>query len=294
MIFGHTIDFLDEPSLNCKVDTSLPSRTISVRELPLPDFSILTDYFPHSLQRVRYGGHEPFSETKGKNVEWLMEIENILRLVWFPQIRTIGYEKGKGFTPERLRFWIYHTFLPLLFQMEGIYNILHVGCIEVRRKAVILMAPSFGGKSTLTDFFLQQGHHRLLSDDTLAIEQVEEGSYRAVASWPFHRPYREPEVLGKETENFVTKPLEIAAIYRLEKSAEDAAVEIEEIKGIDKFKTVHMGTFIPLSFLKDKAFAFHTSFAKAVQVYRITIPWDKERLPEVYEAMVKHSENGSL
>ena len=290
MIFGHTIDFLDEPSLNCKGDISTPSRIISVRELPLPDFSMLTDYFPHSLQRVRYGGHEPFSETKGRNVEWMMEIENVLRLVWFPGNRTIGYEKGKGFTSERLRFWVYHTFLPLLFQMEGIYNILHVGCVEVNGEAVILMAPSFGGKSTLTDFFLQQGH-RLLSDDTLAIEQGEDGSYRAVASWPFHRPYREPEVLGKETKNFVIKPLEIAAVYRLEKSAEDTAVQIEEIKGIDKFKTVHMGTFIPLSFLKDKAFAFHTSFAKAVPVYRITVPWDKERLSEVYKAIIGHWAN---
>ena len=292
MIFGHTIDFSDEPALNYRVGTFEKSTMICVRELSLPDFNILTDYMPHSLQNVRYGGHRPFTETKGKNVEWMMEIENVLRLVWFPDTSIIGYEKGKGFTPERLRFWVYHTFLPLLFQMEGLYNMLHVGCVEVNAKAVILMAPSFGGKSTLTDFFLQKGH-RLLSDDTLAIEKKGE-SYRAVASWPFHRPYREPEVLGKKTENFVTEPLEIAAVYRLEKTAEDAPVQIEEIRGIDKFKTLHMGTFIPLSFLKDEAFEFHTSFAKTVPVYRIGIPWNRNRLPEVYEAIVKHTENGSV
>ncbi len=287
MIFGYTIDFSDEPFLNYGIKTSIKSETISVRELSLPNFNILTDYFPHSTQRVRYGGHESFSETKGKNVEWLMEIENVLRLVWFPQTRTIGYEKGKGFSPDRLRFWVYHTFLPLLFQMEGIYSILHVGCVEVNARAVILMAPSFGGKSTLTDFFLQQGH-RLLSDDTLAIEQIEGGSYRAVASWPFHRPYREPEVLGKETEHFVTEALRIEAVYRLEIVEENAAVQIEEVRGIEKFKTIHAGTFIPLQFLKQEAFDFHTFFSKHVPVYNITIPLDLERLDEVYDAIIQH------
>lgn len=291
MIFGHTVDFSNEPILNYETATSAQNRTISVKELSLPDFDILTDYTPHSLQKVRYGGHEPFSETKGKDVEWLMEVEGVLKLVWFPQTRTIGYEKGKGFTPHRLRFWIYHTFLPLLFQMEGIYNILHVGCIEVRGKAVILMAPSFGGKSTLTNYFLQQGH-RLLSDDTLAVEQLADGTYRAVASWPFHRPYREPEVLGKETAFFVTEPLEITGVYRLEKAAEDAEVQIGEIKGIEKFKTIHAGTFIALSFLKQKTFDFHTSFAKKVPVYRITVPWDIKRLNEVYKCITRHAALG--
>jgi len=215
----------------------------------------------------------------------MMEIANVLRLVWFPNTRTIGYEKREGFSPDRLRFWVYHTFLPLLFQMEGIYNILHVGCVELNGKSIIFMAPSFGGKSTLTDYFLQQGH-RLLSDDTLAIEQVEDGSYRAVPSWPFNRPYREPEVLGKEAENFVTDTLKIAAVYRLEKVKENAEVQIVEVRGIEKFKTIHAGTFIPLQFLKQQAFDFHTSFSKQVPVYNITIPWDLERLDEVYEAIV--------
>jgi len=289
MIFGYTIDFANEPSLNYIPDTLERTVPIVVRELPLPNFEILTDFMPHSLQKVRYGGHEPFAKSKGKNVEWMMEIDGIVKLVWFPAIRTIGYEKGDDFTPRRLRFWVYHTFLPLLFQMEGIYDILHVGCVEVNNKAVIFMAPSFGGKSTMTDFFLQQGH-RLLSDDTLAIEKQEDGTFCAIASWPFHRPYREPEVLGEETENFVTEPLEIAAVYRLERTEEDARVEIAEIKGIEKFRTIHAGTFIPLPFLKDKAFDFHTSFAKAVPVYRIAVPWDLKRLDEVYKAIVKKSE----
>ncbi len=285
MIFGYHIDFCDEPSLNHPTDPSSAKSTIAVKACLLPQFTILTDYFPHSLQHVRYGGHRPFETTKGKNVEWMMEIENTLTLVWFPQSRTIGYEKGERFTPERLRFWVYHTFLPLLLQMEGVYHILHVGCVEVKGKAVIFMAPSFGGKSTLTDYFLQRGH-KLLSDDTLAIEQRADGSHRAVASWPFQRPYRQPETLGDETKHFATMPLEIAAVYRLEKTDETAPVTLEAVKGIEKFKTLHYGSFIPLGFLKEETFAFHTEFAKAVPVYRVDIPWDKERLSEVYDAII--------
>ena len=266
-------------------------KTIRVQCLSLPHFGRLTMPYPHSLQQVRYGFHQPMGETKGKHVEWMMEVQRVLKLVWFPGTQTIGYEKLEGYAPERLRFWVYHTFLPLLFQMEDIYHILHAGSVEVEGKAVIFMAPSFGGKSTLTDYFLQKGH-RLLSDDTLAIDTQSKGVYRAVASWPFHRPYREAETLGEETVHFVTSPLEIAAVFRLEKSDAGDAIAIEAIQGVEKFKTVHYGTFIPLSFLKERRFAFHAAFAKAVPVYCITIPWKRERLDEVYRSIVAQVRRG--
>jgi hypothetical protein len=291
VIFGYTIDFHDEPSLNDLPASESVDKTIQVQSRSLPSFSQITDYMPHSLQEVRYGFHRPIQETKGKQVEWMMEIKGVLKLVWFPEDRTIGYERGEGYTPQRLRFWIYHTFLPLLFQMEDMYHILHVGSVEVNGKAVIFLAPSFGGKSTLTDYFLQRGH-RLLSDDTLAIEKRDDGSFNAVASWPYHRPYRQPEVLGKLTENFVTEPLEIAGVYQLDKVDADETVSLSVLKGVEKFKTLHMGTFIPLFFLKERSFTFHTCFAQSVSVKRISIPWDTVRLQEVYRCIVEDVTHG--
>jgi len=286
MIFGHSIEFVDEPRLNFHTSSYVSTSHIYVKEIPSPDFEIYTDFFPHSLRNVRYGYHHPMRETKGKGVEWTMEIQNVLTLVWFPKRQTIGYQKGNEYTPERLRFWLYHTFLPLLFQMEELYHILHAGCVEVAGKAVIFMAPSFGGKSTMTDYFLRQGH-RLLSDDTLAVKQESDGSYRAVASWPFHRPYREAETLGKETDAFVTEPLEIATVFYLEKVDKRAPIVCHSVQGIEKFKTIHYGSFIPLEFLKEKRFAFHTDFAKKTVVERITVPWSLDRLSEVYESVVE-------
>jgi len=290
MIFGYNIEFIDEPILNFHTRTHKNLPTISVKEMCLPDFEIYTDYFPHSLREIRYGYHHPIQETKGKKVEWTMEIKDVTTLVWFPEHQTIGYRKDRNFTASRLRFWVYHTFLPLLFQMEEIYHILHVGSVEIEGKAVIFMAPSFGGKSTITDYFLKQGH-KLLSDDTLAIALQHDGTYRTIASWPFHRPYREPEVLGKETNAFVTEPLEIAAVFRLEKAEQDAAVEMVSLHGIEKFKTIHYGSFIPLGFLKDRTFAFHTDFARKTMVERITVPWDTTRLDEVYEKIIDRIRN---
>lgn len=214
----------------------------------------------------------------------MMEIKHLLRLVWFPQERTIGYVAESSCSPQQLRFWVYHTFLPLLLQLEERYHILHVGSVKVADEATLFLAPSFGGKSTLTDYFLQKGH-ALLSDDTLAVETIGD-TFRAVASWPFHRPYREPEVLGKETDNFVTHPLPVRTIFKLEKNLPDAPVTIETIKGIEKFKALHYATFIPISFLKEQSFAFHTAFAKSVSIYRIGVPWRKERLDEVYRAVI--------
>jgi len=286
MIFGHTIDFCDEPSLNFSLTSPYDSeKLLQVKEQSLPLFTYQTEYMPHSLQQVRYAFHKPMQETKGRQVEWMMEVQNVLKLVWFPDSRTIGYEKLKGYTPERLRFWVYHTFLPLLFQMEGIYHILHVGSVEVEGKAVILTAPSFGGKSTLTDYFLRRGHC-LLSDDTLAIEKGIKTPFLAVPSWPFHRPYRKAEVLGKLTERFATHALEIAAVYKLEKVEACENVNVKKLKGIEKFKAIHESAFIPLFFLKQETFDFHTAFAKEVAVKQITVPWDLERLEEVYTTII--------
>ena len=114
----------------------------------------------------------------------------------------------------------------------------------------------------------------------------EEMTYYAIASYPFHRPYRELETLGYPVENFATEPKPLHAVYLLEKSEADAAVEIEELKGIEKFKAFHYSSFIDFSFMKQERFAFFTEMAKHVPVYKVKVPWDLDRLDEVYKAIV--------
>ncbi len=222
--------------------------------------------------------------------EWGIEIENVLTLRWDPEERRIYYRKEKFFTRGRLRFWVLHTFLPLVFELERRYRILHVGSVLVEEKPILFSAFSFGGKSTMTDYFLRQGHP-LLSDDSLGIEKREDGYY-AIPSYPFHRPYREVEALGFHTENFAPEPRPLHAVFTLKQAAPDADVRIDELKGIEKFKAFHYSSFIDFDFMKRERFTFFTEMAKAVPVYRVNVPWDLARLPEVYDAIVTKAVSG--
>jgi hypothetical protein len=265
-------------------------ETFVIEEAPFEaakkTMTLKTVWFLMSGQEVRYHSSIPFHKTD-TCFSWALEIKNLLTLVWDADQRKITYSKKSGYTPERLRFWVLHTFLPLVLELERTYRILHVGSVEIAGKPVAFSAHSYGGKSTLTDYFLKQGH-TLLSDDSLGIEKRDDGYY-AISSYPFHRPFREIETLGYYTENFNTEPKPLHAVYALQKAEADAEVSIEELKGIEKFKAFHYSNFIDFDFMKKERFIFFTEMAKAVSVYRINIPWDKARLEEVYQAIISHT-----
>ena len=216
-----------------------------------------------------------------------LEIQTIGLFTWRNGVRQIEYTPYESFSPQRLQFWVLHTLLPIIFSLDHSFEILHVGCVEVEGRPFAFSADSFGGKSTLTDYFIRQGHV-LLSDDSLGI-QKHEGAYLAVPSYPFHRPYREPEVLGYRAERVCDRPKPLHGIYRLEKSVADASITITELKGIEKYKAFHYSNLVDFDFLKRQRFEVFTDMAKTVPVYDVTVPWDLERLPEVYKEIVAHS-----
>lgn len=220
-------------------------------------------------------------------LSWALEIKDTMILVWDAKQRNILYVRKQAYTFQRLQFWVLHTFIPLILELERSYHLLHAGAVEIAGKAVLFSAFSYGGKSTLTDFFMQNGH-AMLTDDSIAIEKRRDGYY-ATSSYPFHRPFRKIETLGYFVENFVTDPKPVGAVYLLEKSAPDAPVGVTEIKGIEKFKALHFSSFIDFAFMKQERFCFFTEMTKRVGVYKITVPWDTARLPEVYETVMVHS-----
>jgi len=139
----------------------------------------------------------------------------------------------------------------------------------------------------MTDFFLRQGHP-LISDDKVAVIETSD-RFLAVPSHPHHRPYRKMEDLGYFVENMASVPKPIHAIYELERTDADAQIEIIELAGIEKFKTLRYSSEINLSFLKARRFDFLSRLAREVPVYRISVPWKPERLAEVYSAVIEHS-----
>jgi hypothetical protein len=114
-------------------------------------------------------------------------------------------------------------------------------------------------------------------------------SYKVIASYPYHRPYRKAEELGYFTKNFKFGKRSIAEIYVLQKSDATSKVYIDELLGVEKFKALYYASFVNFDFMKQKRFEFFTDMLKVVTLYRVTIPWDKNRLNEVYETIVSHS-----
>ena len=298
MIHSHHFYFVDQPVLQEEYESfgfkrkKDGSDVIVVREIKEHNgFRQRNGMTSMSGRNCAYLSDGPLSEI-GKHDAWGLEVIDVLSLAWEPASRTILYGKGKLFTPELLRFWIFHTFFPIVLEREQSYKMLHVGGVEVGGGPILFSANSFGGKSTLTNYFVQKGH-ALFSDDTLAVRKEDE-HYIVYPSFPYHRPYRQVESLGVRAENFARSPAPIKAVFELHPSAPDAEVEITPSLGVERFKTLYYSHFIQFRFMKHERSAFALQMAKVVPVYNISVPWDMKRLDEVYEAIVRHTEKGSV
>jgi len=189
MIFGHYFDFQDEPILEEEYSAfpSKPSnysekKTIQVIEssntLLLDEFPLTTKWVSMSGQEARYYSSIPF-EKSDEDFTWALEIKDVVTLMWDASEKKIIYNKGENYSPKRLQFWIFHTFFPIVLELEHIYRILHVGSVEIEGKPVLFSAFSFGGKSTMTDYFIKKGHtmlsviHIMLLLHTLFIDLIE-------------------------------------------------------------------------------------------------------------------------
>jgi len=281
-IFGYNLDFVDDPLEN-ELNSNEELEKVKVKEtyssLVKENFDLKGAWFDMTKREVRYLSKKPFS-TKSTNLSWALEVRDVVTIIWCSKSKNILYVKGSGYSKKLLHFWVIHTFFPLVLELRDIYHVLHVGAVEVEKRVILFSAQSFGGKSTLTEYFLSKGH-KLLSDDTLGVLK-DNNSYKVIASYPYHRPYRKAEELGYFTKNFKFGKRSIAEIYVLQKSDATSKVYIDELLGVEKFKALYYASFVNFDFMKQKRFEFFTDMLKVVTLYRVTIPWDKNRLNEVY------------
>ena len=295
-IYGYHICFCDEKQIQEDENFPLsfntkhtPIERISVCKAPgemdIESFSIVTKWYDMSGQKARYCANAPFATADG-DFSWALDIQGVMTLLWNPSEQTIYYVPKEGYNKERLRFWVYHTFFPMVLELMRRYTVLHVGAVEVEGVPILFSAPSFGGKSTMVDYFVKAGH-TLYSDDALAIERSD-SEYLAVASYPYHRPYRKPEELGYRVEAFGAIPKNVGALYLLDKQTASDEIKITELKGIEKYKAFHHSIFIEFSFRKQERFRFFSEMARHIPVFKISYPHDMERLADVYCKIVTH------
>jgi len=287
--FNFNIHFRDEPSLDDGIYDNSKKNIYITRSNDthiFSDLAIKSEYLPISGREACYGAQRAYAECK-VGCQWGVDVQALVSFVWRCGEHTIAYIPDKEYTPELLQFWVLHTIIPMMLSLDETYNILHVGAVEVQDRPILFSAESFGGKSTMTDYFLKQGH-KLVSDDTLGVYE-EQGVFMAVASYPFHRPYREAESLGYKVIDVMKEPKPLNAVYLLEKAEADAEIMIEEVKGMDKYRAFHFSTFINFDFLKAQRFKTLGKMANTVPVYKVTVPWNLERLHEVYAHIVEHA-----
>lgn len=271
--FSHNIIFKDEPKLDTHTYSDrLP--TIQVEEQTIIDRVEFSSWIDMNGRDIRY--------YRGKY--WGLEIRGLFVLVWDRDNSSIRYIKKNNYTREALFYWVLHTFLPMVLQIEERFTIVHTGCVEINKSATLLLAPSFGGKSTLVSHFLKK-EFNILCDDTLGIDMID-NKYYAIPSYPFYRPYREVESLGIEIKNFNSTPKPINSIYLLQKSPPNSPIEIVEIFGIEKFKTLHFSLFIDFESIKKESFAFLMKLSNHIPIYKISVPWDLDRLDEVHNSII--------
>jgi len=242
-------------------------------------------YWAHGRKVYLYSDREFESSEVGQ--PWCYEVQDVVRFYWVGGERIVYYELDEKGDANLLSFWFIHLLLPLYMTLENMYDFFHAGAIEVEGKPIFFIAPSMGGKSTMTDYFIKQGHP-LISDDKVPTF-IENGKFMAVGSHPYHRPYRKFEELGYRVKNFTTKFKPIHAFYALESAKEDVDITIEEVNGFAKFDALIPNYLYMFSYLKPKRLKYLSEMLNNIKVFRVQVPWNLNRIGEVYNKICEHS-----
>lgn len=232
----------------------------------------------HGRELAIYSNRDFGDSTEGQS--WCFLVEDVGSFHWRGGCAKIHFEQLAGGSEELLAFWLIHIVLPLRFTVEGRYEFFHACSVEINDTPVLFTAPSMGGKSTLTDYFLSKGHG-LVSDDKVAIVN-ESGEFFAVPSHPNHRPYRRFEDLGKRADRFFDKRAAIGAVYKLKRVGPDEDVHINEVLGHRKFAEIRPSYLFDFGDMKERRLVFSGAMADSLPVYEVDVPWNLEKLEEVY------------
>lgn len=276
-LYGHDVKLNSKPNIS---QYSLVEETFFYDEY----LTFKINLYNNQYREVSILSDKPFDNIQ-KNQTISFIVKDVLVFTSNLNQKEILLYRDKECTDDLVKYWLYHTFFPILLTFENRYYFLHSAGVEIENKPVFFIADSFGGKSTLTDFFIKKGH-TMISDDKVATYEKDEKIY-SIPSYSYHRPYRKMEDLGILVENFSKENKSICAIFNLVKVDKDSDISINKIIGIEKFKALKYATDIDLPIHKKSRFKALTNIANKTDIYNITIPWDLNRLEEVYQAIIE-------
>jgi len=243
-------------------------------------------YRAHGRNVYLYSDREFLSSSK-EGQPWCYEVEGVCRFFWKGKENSIYYDFIGEENTSLLSFWFIHLMLPFFFAIEEKYEMFHGGSVMVDGCAIMFCAPSMGGKSTMTDYFLKQGHP-LISDDKIPL-WIEQEHFMLTGSHPYHRPYRKFEELGYLVSSFVNSAVSLQAMYILERSEASSSVIIEEVRGFNKFQEILPHYLFPFPFQQKKRMVYLAKLVDNIRVFKVFRPWDIDRIDEVYSAIKAHT-----
>jgi len=284
--FGHTVYF-DYKHQNI-TKGGLPPLYLKLYQHKELSFDHHIDYNQNQNRDVTLSTDRSFKENTYEQ-NWSFQVKDIVTFIWEKGKSTINYKLGSSGSNTLLEYWFLHTLLPIYLTIENKYEFIHAAGVEIDMCPVLFIAPSYGGKSTLTDYFIQQDHV-MISDDRVALKEKGSDVF-ATASYPYHRPYRKMEDLGLKVAKIMTHTKKLSKIYVLEQGSSTDEVTFTRLRGMQTFKALQYNFDFTLPLNKARSFQLIGKIASSVPIYRITVPWDLERLGEVYEKICAHSHN---
>lgn len=258
---------------------------------PPPQLNWLRQHYYANNQgrSVELLNNAPDQKTGKQALHWRLDIGKVACFWWKSGSDTIHVQKHHTVEKKILQYWCLHVFLPFFFTLEKNIHFLHAGAVEIDGGAVLFLGESFAGKSTMTNFFLRQGH-TLISDDKVGVP-YDELPYLALPSYPYHRPYRAVEDIGLPYDKFSAAPQPIKAVFILDGRDDIQEPEIIPVTGLHAFRALIESSQFNVNTLRQSQFDHLSKLAQEIKVFKLKMPWGLSLLPSVYDAIIEKLNN---
>ena len=217
---------------------------------------------------------------------WQLKVEESVIFEIHSNKATIYYEVLNSLNQEKLSYWLLHTLMPIYLTIVNQKYFLHSAAFEIDDFAYLILGQSFNGKSTFMDHAIQQGRD-FLSDDKIMIVKSNH-DFLIQSSYNYCRPSRELESLGYKVENFTKEAKKLGHCYYFKPVEPNEKIEFRVISGIEKFKILKECSDMELGLNVKQRFEFISKLANHTTLYEVAVPWDLNRLPEVYSEIMNH------
>ena len=215
---------------------------------------------------------------------WRFTVDQQFSFSWDNNTDLIQVDSANVPDLQLLTFWLLHSILPIYLILRHSSFFLHASVANIDEEAVIFVAPSLGGKSTMADHVVRSGFN-FLSDDKVRLLSSS-NRYRALPSHPYRRPSRELEALGEYTENFTRHSLPINSIFSLKLVDSLQPVRASEVLGLRKFELLKDACLYAPASLSAVQIRNVLELSQQCTVHSVEVPSSITRLPEALEAIL--------